>query len=619
MSNEKLRNVMAMFRPTGVPKPPPEPMPMPDVRIRLPMRDGIRLDTCVWLPTSEADSASTRVPAILMRTPYKESVLGFKRLGVLQYVEAGYALVIQQVRGIGRSEGHFSFNAPHDRTDGYDTVEWIAAEPWCDGNVGMDGSSYGAMTQLTAAVLRPPHLRCIVPAVPAMNFFREVPYVGGIFSRVHTINWARILQIDSLNELTAGFLSSMPILANAEALTRMTIRPASGAAEGELEGDFLQHYRDVLAHSTYDIWFQERSIDSDDLAEIDIPTLVVNGNFDAGIGAMSLWKGLEECAGNAAERRLLIGPWDHGQCYVGGEPSHGPYSMGEASVLDLHALRIAFFDRHLKGRGQGFAFGDRAEDRVKIFITGANCWHTFDRFPPAQIESRKWFLSSDGHANSHRGDGRLRPLPPSGDEASDSFVDDPAWPFVGSISAAMESTLEFDLRERERDHETLVYDTGPLKGPLTILGEGQADLYVAADAPDADIVIFLAEHHADGRTIRLAWGQLRLRYRNGFQAECNLIPGETVRVSIPLTYIGHLVPAGSSLRLLVAGSNFPLADPNPHTGEPVGSAVSMRAAVQTLFHDSGRPSSLTLPLMPFNPTTPSPRPAAPCAPAPTPG
>ena len=138
---------MSMLERAGTAPPPlPDRMPLPDHRCRVPMRDGVRLDTQVWLP-----GAPEAVPAILLRTPYKEQVMGWKRLGVLRYVQRGYAVVIQLIRGVGDSQGRFSFSAPEERTDGYDTVEWIAAQPWCDGKVGMDGSSYVGMTQLAAA------------------------------------------------------------------------------------------------------------------------------------------------------------------------------------------------------------------------------------------------------------------------------------------------------------------------------------------------------------------------------------------------------------------------------------------------------------------------------------
>jgi putative CocE/NonD family hydrolase len=568
-------------------------MPLPDHRLRLPMRDGVRLDTYVWLPLG-ASATTQAVPAILLRTPYKESVMGFKRLGVLRYVEAGYAVVIQQIRGVGESEGHFTFNSPHDRSDGYDTIEWIAAQAWCTGAVGMDGSSYAAMTQLTAASAQPPHLRCIVPAVPCVDFFREVPYCGGVFERQHTMNWVRLLQIESLNEFKSGFAGTMPVLSQPAVLARLMSRPALQAADGDLEGDFLGHYRDALSHPTFDDWFRARTLSVDDYASIGIPALVVNGNFDLSIGANTLWRQLEAHAPGAEHRRLLIGPWDHGQCYAGGQSRHGPYELGEHSVIDLVALRIAFFDQHLLAKGPGPALGAR----VQVYITGANTWRHFDCYPPREVTPLVLHLSSGGHANSARGDGRLLRTPAPGGQTPDTFMDDPTLPFVPALASARENTVLLDLRERERDHETLVYDTGPLDEAITLLGEPQADIHLSVDAPDADVMVWLAEHRADGSTVKLATGQLRLRYHAGFDQERLLTPGQAVCAKLTLTYVGHRVPTGSRLRLLVSGSNFPWADPNPHTGEPVATAVAMRSALQTVYHDAERPSKLTLPLLP---------------------
>ena len=135
-------------------------------------------------------------------------------------------------------------------------------------------------------------------------------------------------------------------------------------------------------------------------------------------------------------------------------------------------------------------------------------------------------------------------------------------------------------------------------GGAPVFGEPQAELFVAADAPDADIMLWLAEHRDDGRSVKLATGQLRLGHHAGFDQERLLTPGQPGCVNIPLTYIGHRVPAGSRLRLLVSGSNFPWADPNPHTGDPIATAMDVRCALQTVYHDEERPSKLTLPILP---------------------
>lgn len=566
----------------------PDMMPQADLRLLLPMRDGVCLDTFVWLPKGR----SKPVPAILSRTPYIEKVMGWKRLNGLGFVAKGYALVMQVIRGVPPSQGEFTFNSPFDRTDGYDTVEWIAAQPWSSGAIGMTGSSYSGMTQLTAAATRPPHLKAIAVHVPSLNFFQEIPYRGGGFSRLHTINWTNLISIQSLSELAGGFMSAMPILSQPDWLARVRSRPVVDASDEVLKGDKQKHYRDVLAHPSFDDWWKARTISPDDFAAIDLPTLVVTGNFDMSIGGLTLWRGLEAHAPQGAERNLLIGPWDHGQSFVGGGDAYGPYDFAGKAALDLHVLRVAFFDRHLKGEGPGIELGDRA----RIYLTGANEWRTFDRFPPREVRSLSLYLSSDGRANTVRGDGVLAEAAPSADQPADQFVADPDLPFVATLAAA-DTGLMLDLREAERCSEMLVYSAPVLETPLIVLGEAAVVLHVAADTPDCDIAVQLGEATADGQVIRLATGFLRLRYREGYDREVLLVPGQPVEVRIPLTYIGHQLPAGSRLRLLISGDDFPLVDPNPHTGEPIATAVRTQVAHQTVLHDAAHPSRLELPVL----------------------
>lgn len=567
----------------------PQRLPEPSQRIAMPMRDGVELDTCIWHP-----DAPDRAPAILIRTPYSRTLNAGSEPTWHRYLAAGYAVVLQQIRGIGASGGRFSFNSPLDRTDGYDAVEWIAAQPWCTGAVGMDGHSYAGMTQLTAAVARPPHLRCIVPAVPSVDFFLEPPYLGGAFSRMHTLVWGKSLQFDSMLDEAQGAFDLHGFLTRPELLARWTSRPAAEAAQGELTGHSLQHYHDVLAHPTMDGWWRERQLQPEDLTRMDLPVLVVTGNFDPSTGPLALWRGLEANAGGAERRCLLIGPWDHNQCYVGGDLSRPGYDFGTQAGIDVVDERIAFFDQHLKRQGPGPAL----PARVTVYVTGANEWRAFDSFPPREVVSTSLYLASSGRANSSSGDGRLAAQPPPPGVPADTFVDDPDWPFVAAMASARGAGFALDMRERERNHDTLVYCTGPLPAPMTLLGEAVAELHVSVDAPDADVVVWLVEHRADGATVFLAFGHLRLRYHAGFDAERPLTPGEPVQARIPMTYIGHRLPAGHCLRLLVSGNNFPLLDPNPHTGEPVATARAMRRAVQSVHHDADRPSRLLLPLLP---------------------
>lgn len=562
-------------------------MPQSSLRIRLPMRDGARLDTWIWLP----EGAEGPVPAILQRTPYQEHVMGWERQGTLRYCEAGYALVIQVIRGVGTSEGTFSFNSPHDRTDGYDTIEWIAGQAWCDGAVGMDGSSYVAMTQLTAATTRPPHLKCIIPSVGAVGSFYDAPYFGGVFSRMHTINWTNLISVDRLEDAKGGFASTIPILTQPDWLARMRSRPAKNAADGVLFGDKLGHYLDALAHPTLDDWWRARMITREDFDRIDVPALVVTGSYEIESGALNIWRGLDR---HDVERLLLIGPWDHGQAYVGGVETHGPFEHGPQGVLDILSLRLAFFDKHLKGQGDGPDLGGK----VRLFVSGAKRWLSFDAYPPREAETHTLFLHSGGRANSVRGDGALGPGPCGAAEPPDRLVSDPELPFIPVLASVTEPAPAFDMREIERSHDTLCFTSEALAEPLAIVGEGQVRLTIAVDAPDADIWVWLVEERLDGTSVRLAWGALRLRYREGFGREVLLEPGAPTTIEIPLTFVGHQLSPGGRIRLTLTPSNFPLWDCNPHTGEPIADAVTTRVATITVFHDVERSSSLALPTLP---------------------
>lgn len=566
-----------------------EMMPDPDLRLMLPMRDGVRLDTYIWRPAGDAPA-----PVILWRTPYREEVLGWARLRQLRYRDHGYIVVNQLVRGTGESEGEFRFSSPYERTDGYDTIEWLAAQPWCDGNVGMDGGSYVGLTQLLAAATRPPHLKCIIPQVPAVNYFRELPYFGGAFTRQHTINWLNLISIGSLTELSGGFVSTLPVLAQPDWFRRLTMRPAIDAADDVLKGDKLAHYRESLEHPTFDDWWRERSLGADDYAAMDLPALFITGNFDPSLGAMGAWHGM---AANAPDRddrddrQLLLGPWDHGQVYTGGGGSYGPHEFDAAAAADPFPIRLAFYDKHLKGKGDGPDLGGKA----KIFITGRNRYEIFDAFPPREVRSLSFFLASDSAANGEYGGGTLVGDADAIKGDPDRMRADPAMPFAAPLTEALGRISSLD--EHVRHIDTLLFRTEPLARPLAILGETEVVLHVATDTPDADIVAHLAEIRPDGSVVELAYHALRLRYRTGFDREVPMVPGEAVEVRLKLTLSAHELAAGHRLALLLRPDFFPFIDPNPNTGEPIATATHMQTATITVFHDAARPSRLELPVL----------------------
>jgi putative CocE/NonD family hydrolase len=264
-----------------------------------------------------------------------------------------------------------------------------------------------------------------------------------------------------------------------------------------LKGDRLKYYREALAHPTFDDWWKQRSLSAADYAAMDLPTLVVTGNFDFSIGAMTLWAGLAANATDRDDRQLLIGPWHHGQSYVGTTGEYGPFDLGEGSLGDPYPIRLAFFDRHLKGKGDGPDLGGK----VKAFITGANVYRSFSAYPPKEMRPRELFLSSGGRANSLRGDGTFLDAPRA-EAPADTMHADPALPFVPAMTSAL--NLHLDARELARQSETLVFATAPLERPLTLIGEREVHLHVAADTPDADVSINLCEARPDGMLAILA-------------------------------------------------------------------------------------------------------------------
>jgi uncharacterized protein len=554
-------------------------------RQRLRMRDGVQLDTWIWLPVGQEEAA----PAILMRTPYGDALSPWAGLGMSAYCDAGYAVVVQLVRGVGTSDGKFSFNDPLDRLDGYDTIEWIADQAWCNGAVGMDGSSYGAMTQLNAAIALPPHLRCIVPAAPAADFFHEVPYFGGVFARQHSLGWAQAIESQNRERLTPGLLDEAALLGTPSAWRTLLSRPATTAGDSFLSGDKREHYHDLAEHSTFDGWWSERTLGREDFAKINIPMLLISGNFDLGAGAHHVWREIQQYA-DSADKYFIIGPWDHGQCYSGGAAGFGPYEFGVAGEkIDLPALRLAFFDRYLKG------LSAPQSHAVTVFFSGANEWLCFDSLQPPGLTPSPIYLHSEGRANSSRGDGRLSWDKPTSAQPADSFLSDPTLPFV-PVVPNLDSSMVLDLRELERMHDVLVYTSDPIDEAMTLFGEFETLLHMTADTLDCDVVCQLAEVRGES-SVRLSLGALRLRFRQGMDREVNLTPGTPTLARVRMTYVGHRVAAGSRLRLIVGSSMFPFLDPNPNTGEPIGSATRLQIAQETIFHDPICPSHIALPIL----------------------
>ena len=554
--------------------------------VMVPMRDGVKLAADIWLPEGPG-----RHPVLLARTPYMKT--GLQLAAWAQYFAGrGYVVVLQDTRGRGDSEGAFDAFFGEGK-DGYDTVEWLAAQPWSNGRVGMFGPSYLGTAQWLAARERPPHLTCIVPTAAAGRWFEEVPYMGGAFSQMFALSWANEVSGRIDQEANLESLDWERVLGHRPLLTADVVL-----------GRSMPLYREWLSHSTTGPYWDRLRFSEQDFASIHIPTLTVTGWYDADQpGALSYWRGLMASAPQRERHFLVVGPWRHVEAFRGGSAEVGDSKFTPDSIVDTKALHLAFFDRCLKGQGTA-----TEPPRARIYVTGTNVWRNLDTYPPASASPRRLYLTSGGHASSSAGDGKLSWETPAAEAPPDRFTFDPKRPVPASLGE-----WAADRREVQRRDDVLVYTSEPLEEPLEVIGAVAVDLEAESDARDTDFTAALSDVGLDGKAIQLGphVGIRRGRYREGYDRERLLTPGKVETFRIELFDIAHGFLPGHRIRLEISSSAAPLYSPNQNTGNPVATDTEWKVAHQKVHHDRTRKSALTLSVMPAAPV-----PSAPTTPRP---
>jgi putative CocE/NonD family hydrolase len=540
-----------------------------DVAVR--MRDGVQLRADVY-----RREGGEPTPGLLLRTPYDRSVALIPSSGIdpEAAVAAGFAVVCQDVRGQYGSDGEF-YTFSSEGPDGHDSVEWVAGQPWCDGNVGMVGRSYPATCQWLAAAERPPHLKAICPVVTGSDYHRGWIYQGGAFQLGFNLFWA-------------WMMSDRRSAAKAEDLFRhLPLRTV------QLDDPkFSRFYFDWLDHPTDDDYWRSLSINRR-YGEIEVPALNAGGWFDVFLGGtLENFMGMRDGGRTETARagqRLIVGPWAHGTTY-GAFPDHRFPVFGSDQSIDFAAQQVEFFARHLHGTG-----GEEAP--VRIFVMGDNRWRDEDDWPLARAKPERWHLRSGG---------RLSEEPPSAEDP-DAYVYDPRdpAPTIGGPTSLPPRLMKanagpLDQRRVEERSDVLVYTSEPLQRSLEVTGPLTVTLYAATSAPDTDFVAKLTDVSPEGTSMILAEGVLRTRFRDGFDRERLLEPGAVHAYSIDLVATSNVFAAGHRIRVIVTSSSFPRFDRNPNTGHPLGTDRDddLRTARQTIFHDAERPSHIVLPVVP---------------------
>ena len=544
--------------------------------VKIPMRDGTLLATDVY---SVADAP--RGPVLLMRTPYNKN--GGKA-SAERFAAEGYIAVVQDCRGRHESEGAFvPYN--NEGQDGFDTIEWLTRQDWCNGQIGMWGSSYVGATQWQAAVEHPPGLVTITPTATFSSFYRNL-YLGGAVRLSLITGWASSQSVRPAQaELTKDWNRSIRFLPLSE------IDREIGWPIPWLTG--------MLTHPSPDGYWKRLDM-TDDITGLQLPILHVVGVYDFfSRESVNNFVRMQKLAKDPATRRkqqLILGPWDHGTI---GKSKVGEVDFGPRAELDALGENLAWFDRILKPNSPAAA---KPIPAVRYFSMGDNTWHEAETWPPSTAAPVPFYLHSKGHANTSQGDGRLDLVAPQVEESPDTYQADPdnpvpACPLTPSRGLFEATWAPVDQRPIEERKDVLVYSSDPLKEPLTFAGDAQLELFVSADTPDADWVARLIDVHPNGFSQNLAVGILRGRFRDSEQSPTPLKPGQIYRLLIDLGPIAATLDVGHRLRIDVGGAYFPLFDRNPNTGEgPFGKKTQI--STETVYHGLKTGSRLLLPTRP---------------------
>jgi uncharacterized protein len=498
------------------------------------MRDGVKLATTAYLP-----EGSGPWPAVLVRTPYGRATQAGSR-AVMN--KRGYALVVQDCRGTGKSEGP---NRPFmdDHVDGYDTVEWVAKQQWCSGKVGMFGASAMGITANMAAMMDPPHLSAIFVMVARSSIYNQSAFMGGAFRKELNEQWLKRQKADWVLD-------------------------------------------EMFKHAVYDGFFDIAEMPKQ-WEKIRVPAynyggwydIFAQGNIDNFVGLQSRGGGL--ATGN---QKLIMGPWGHGQLEEVKYPAN--------SVINPVEEALRFFDYWIQGKDNGIS----DEPPVRYYVMGdvtdakapGNEWRTTTSWPvPSKPTS--YFLVAGGGLSEKL---------PAEPESTDTYKYDPKNPVptIGGGNLFLKKG-PMDQRALGTRQDVLKFVSAPLRSPVEVTGRVEVELWGESDAPDTDWMAKLVDVYPDGTERLVLDSALRARFREGLDREVFMKKGEVYRFRMDLWSTSLIFNKDHRIAIHVTSSNDPRFDPNPNTGKALRADGETRVASNTIHHDRAHPSRVLLPVV----------------------
>ncbi len=616
--------------------------PGPDIvverNVMVAMRDGVRLATDIHRPARDGVALPGPFPVLVERTPYdKAGTRAGERTAAdprpltrdevaAHFVRHGYVVVLQDLRGRYGSEGVFT-KYIGEAADGYDTLGWIVQQPWCNGGIGTFGLSYSAHTQTAMISLRPPGLKAMfLDCGGFSNAYRGGARQGGAFE-LKQATWAfkhaALSPVAQANPVILAAMKKEDIRAWFQAMPWKR-----GHSPLRWVPEYEEYFFDQWERGRFDDYWRQ-------------PELWAAGHYDAfnGIPVMLMCGWWDPYAQTTTDNYtgitsqpegracMVMGPWTHGQHSVthAGDVDFGPAAIMEGQIAeDYLAMRLDWFERWLKpvavpaplpavryfrmGGGSGRR---NAEGRLEH----GGQWRSGAHWPLPQGAFRPYYLHEDG---------TLRIQPPSAVMASRAYDYDPSNPVptIGGQITSGEPLMQpgpYDQRTSEKlygakppflplsaRHDVLVFETPTLEQDVEVTGPISVKLWISSSAPDTDFTAKLIDWHppsADypqGYAMNLTSGILRCRYRQSWERETFLSPGEVAEILIEPMPTSNLFRKGHRIRLDISSSNFPHFDVNPNTGEPEGRAQRRQLAINTVHMDQSRPSHIVLPVVPLD-------------------
>ena len=550
--------------------------------VAVPMRDGTLLRADIYRPAGEGPFT-----VLVYRTPYDKRAAAETYGTHRDAVARGYAVVLQDVRGRYASDGVFEPYRNEGR-DGFDTIEWAAAQPWSNGVVGTFGLSYPGAVQWLAALEQPPHLEAMAPAMTyssPRNFF----YMNGVFD----LSWLPWLYVniapDARERLDLPGIRTSEEAAKAWPAVADEYRGWLPLAELPYLEDVAPYYYQWLEHPPEDTWWDWAEVRGK-YDRVDAAVLNLSGWHDDAYGpegAVTNFNGLVAARRGEPDARthLLLGPWRHGVASLGSRTT-GALDFGPGAVIDYDDELLDFFDRHLRGVENRYA--DVAP--VRYFLMGENRWHEAGEWPPAGVDIHTmWLAAAD--------DGPLLDdAPPPEAPSQSSFVADPEEPVRDPVDAPGPQ----DYRRLAARDDLLTFDSAPFTNATAVVGAIEAVIFASCDCRDFDLWARLYDVYPDGRVMNLMTpGQdmLRASYRDPEAGRELLEPGRVYELELTNLLTANRFAPGHRLRLQVSASFAPHYSTNLQTGESEATGAASRPATIRIHHDDAHASRLRLPVL----------------------